>query len=378
MEVNRKTVCRLLLAGATMLAATAATQAKDASSPAPVWHPTSQAAHPEDYAGPAKCVGCHRGKARQMGAEMGQSVPSPVAANILGGRAELSWQRGPYTYTVRNDAGKATFTVADGKSKIVEPVFTVIGSGTTFQAYLVQHNGQYYRVAVDYFAAQGKLNFDAEAASEAVPMPASLDAAVGKRLSADDVRGCFRCHSPSSVVAGKIDTASLAPGIGCEVCHGPGAKHVAAVQAGNRQEPAIFNPAHLAPQQKSALCNECHTSAEGMKKQNPQGTKGVVCPAYRLESSRCWNASDERSQCTACHNSHAPQQRQTAAYDAQCLACHTTGGAVATASHPGKSCPSGKGDCVGCHMPKVSVPNSPYLFTDHRIRIAKAGAPFPE
>jgi hypothetical protein len=29
-------------------------------------------------------------------------------------------------------------------------------------------------------------------------------------------------------------------------------------------------------------------------------------------------------------------------------------------------------------MTKVAVPNSPILFTDHRIRIAATGAPYPD
>jgi hypothetical protein len=29
-------------------------------------------------------------------------------------------------------------------------------------------------------------------------------------------------------------------------------------------------------------------------------------------------------------------------------------------------------------MPKADISNSPIHFTDHRIRIAAAGAPFPE
>jgi hypothetical protein len=33
---------------------------------------------------------------------------------------------------------------------------------------------------------------------------------------------------------------------------------------------------------------------------------------------------------------------------------------------------------VTCHMPKVEPPTLHSVFTDHWIRIAKAGSPYPE
>jgi hypothetical protein len=36
-------------------------------------------------------------------------------------------------------------------------------------------------------------------------------------------------------------------------------------------------------------------------------------------------------------------------------------------------CRVGKKDCVNCHMPMVELPGAHKKFTDHRIRIARAG-----
>ncbi len=33
--------------------------------------------------------------------------------------------------------------------------------------------------------------------------------------------------------------------------------------------------------------------------------------------------------------------------------------------------------CAGCHMPKYEIPGSHHEFTDHFIRIAKPGEPYP-
>jgi hypothetical protein len=341
------------------------------------WQPTRAAVRVEEYAGSSACAACHRKESeKQMLSEMGRSVARPAETPLLREHAEMSFERSPYTYVLRTEGGRTSFTASDGKNKITEPVYLVVGSGTVFQAYLIQHGGAYYRVAADYFAAQGKLGPDPEATAE---LPATLETALGRRIDENGLHGCLRCHSRASVVGDHVETVKLTPGIGCEVCHGPGARHVAAMRTGKPQEAAIFNPARLSAEDKTAFCNDCHTSAQSMKEQKPQGVHGVVSPAYRLQGSRCWKATDARLSCTACHSPHTPLVRTMAAYDEKCLACHTVrGGAAARADQPGKTCPVGTRNCAGCHMTKIAVPNSPILFTDHRIRIAAAGAQYPE
>ncbi len=281
---------------------------------------------------------------------------------------QLTFQRGPYSYTLRR-AGQATLTVEDGKGKIVEPIFAIVGSGNIFQSYLTRHDGAPYRVAVDYFGTRGELGLDEEA-----DPPVSLESALGRRHSEKYVRSCFGCHSPASVAGEQIDLVHRPVGNTCEVCHGPGAKHVsaerAAERAGKRAEATIFNPGSLSPQERSDFCGQCHTTASAMKAQKPQGVQSVISPGYRLEGSRCWNAADRRIGCTACHNPHAPLVRDTAAYDGKCLACH--------AQSVGKLCPKGKRDCAGCHMPKISVPGTPIVYADHRIRTAAFGSTYPQ
>jgi formate-dependent nitrite reductase cytochrome c552 subunit len=36
-----------------------------------------------------------------------------------------------------------------------------------------------------------------------------------------------------------------------------------------------------------------------------------------------------------------------------------------------------KTNCVGCHMPKIDLPGAHAKFTDHQIRIVRAGDPYP-
>jgi len=90
----------------------------------------------------------------------------------------------------------------------------------------------------------------------------------------------------------------------------------------------------------------------------------------------------------ACHDPHQKLVRDSPAYyDAKCLACHApllpaasaspSAATSATATVHGKVCPVATSNCVSCHMPKVALPNGLVHFSDHQIRIAKQGEPFP-
>jgi formate-dependent nitrite reductase cytochrome c552 subunit len=107
---------------------------------------------------------------------------------------------------------------------------------------------------------------------------------------------------------------------------------------------------------------------------------------YRLFTSRGHDPDDTRLRCTTCHNPHEDPVLDAAFYDPKCLACHRSTASlkskdVAKAEEKGgrsdKACPVADRLCVSCHMPKVDVPGTHFQFTDHRIRIAKSGEPFP-
>jgi len=149
------------------------------------------------------------------------------------------------------------------------------------------------------------------------------------------------------------------------------------MHAGKLQDTQIFDPARLNPTQQAEFCGTCHYLQEarsGVRK----GVQTVLSPSYRLMQSRCWSADDRRSECTFCHDPHHPTPRQTTFYDSKCLSCHVSAGVATSAGQTGKACPVEKQDCAGCHMPAVSVPGARASYSDHRIRIVHAGAPYPE
>ena len=70
----------------------------------------------------------------------------------------------------------------------------------------------------------------------------------------------------------------------------------------------------------------------------------------------------------------ADVEKAAAAYDSKCLVCHSRTQRAARA----RLCKVGKTECVTCHMPKIELPGAHTRFTDHRIRIARAGEAYPD
>ena len=199
-----------------------------------------------------------------------------------------------------------------------------------------------------------------------------------------EVGRCFACHSTASSSNGTLDEKNLVPGITCEACHGPGAAHVstmtAAKIAGTPEiaDKTIFNAATLAPADSVDFCGSCHGTWWDVKLSGVRGVSNVKSQPYRLEISKCWGKGDARLTCVACHDPHQPLQTNSIAYDGTCLACHvTSASAHKDATHPGAACPVSTNDCASCHMPKIYVPEMHYKFTDHDIRIVRAGAAYP-
>jgi predicted CXXCH cytochrome family protein len=205
---------------------------------------------------------------------------------------------------------------------------------------------------------------------------------------------CLFCHNGYPAADG-----SLAEGIDCQRCHGPGSRHVQLASGGKapKQEirSAIVNPARLSLELQMDVCMQCHletTSAElpGMIRRferepysfrpgeklgaymvhfdqpaaaGRQDKFEIVSQAYRLRQSMCFRKSQGRLTCTGCHDPHhAPRgEAAVAQYRSRCLACHAS---VAGASHANAS----EADCVSCHMPRRRTEDAVHVvMTDHLI-----------
>jgi hypothetical protein len=339
--------------------------------------------NPADYAGTQVCAECHSPVYEQQNTNpMASSAMRPAESPYLR-QPGISFTQGAYTYSISNQGGRVFLTVSDSQRKITMPVVLVFGAGVVHQLFLLQHNDHYHLSRVSFYTTTGKLEQWANAPPE---LPTSLEAALGQIFPDENIRNCFHCHNALGVVGDHFDMTRAFPGTQCETCHGPGARHVAAMRAGNLENTFIVNPAHLSPSEELDFCGACHssprqhgTTAQSVKSGDLRGVRTVLCQPYRFMSSRCWNSADARSRCTFCHDPHLPVVHESAAYDAKCLACHVSEvSAAPRADQPGKACPVGKHECASCHMPPTDVPGTRLSFTDHKIRIARPGEPYPD
>ncbi len=314
------------------------------------------------------CATCHANETAHFGATpMAQALEKVEDSAILKEHPDLTFQEGAYHSRIVREGDHSILTVTNGAERLAVPLLWAFGRGQAGQTYVFEYNGAMYESRVSYFIALGGLDLTMGAAGI---KPQNLAEATGRRMDTIGTRDCFACHSAGGVIGGKLHLETLTPGVACESCHGPVEKHADAMRAGDA---AAAKPAHLADlpaEEMGELCGRCHRTWSQIALNGPRGVNNVRFQPYRLANSKCYDATDRRIRCTACHDPHGALETNLASYDAKCAACHST------TLHT-KVCPVAKANCASCHMPKVDLPGAHARFTDHQIRIARAGAPYP-
>jgi hypothetical protein len=340
----------------------------------PGWWPTKGVFARSDYLGPQACAQCHSSEAETQGkTPMAHAGGRAEDSAILRDHEPLSFHLGAYVYDLARAGSGTTFSVSDGTHSITVPLGWAFGEGEVGQTFLFQRGGTYYEGHLSFFPILSALDVTP---GHPRSIPSDLEQALGRRVEADETQRCFGCHTTTSTIDGEFHPERLIPGVTCEACHGPGAKHVAAMRAGEMQEglAAIVNPAGLSPADSVDFCGACHRTWADVEEAGLEGVSTLRFHPYRLENSRCWGKGDARLTCLACHDPHQPLVHDAGAYDDRCLRCHLRApGDAPTAEHPGNACPRGTKDCVTCHMPKRMVPDTHTRFTDHWIAIDREG-----
>jgi Cytochrome c554 and c-prime len=366
--------CALLLARPCVAQLSTAEHLQD-----PGFWPTQSIASQDNIVGPSVCLPCHRKMTAQQQTPMARNASLAGSADILHSHPDLSFTSGRVHYAIKSSAASSTYTVTDGTRTLVASLLWAFGLGRVGQSYLFKKpDGNFYEARVTYFTSLRNLNFTP---ARALTNPANLEEAMYRPVPQDEIIRCFSCHTTASVVNNKLDERNLIPGVTCEACHGPGAKHSANMYSGS-----IFNPAHLEPADSIDFCGACHGAFWDIALAKITGPNTARSQPYRLETSKCWRSTgDARLTCMSCHDPHQQLQTDPLDYDHVCTSCHSTTAAVrpattspAAAKPAPAACPVAKEKCVSCHMPKVYVPDMHDNFTDHRIRIAHAGEAFPE
>ncbi|HEU0174710.1 MAG TPA: multiheme c-type cytochrome [Blastocatellia bacterium] len=366
--------------------------------PSPDWRPTRAPVNAR-YVGNESCSQCHTEGVTQANTPMAQAMEPVAERRLLKKHAQLTFKQGPFLYSIAHSGDQSIYTVTDGKDTISLPILYAFGQGKVAQTYVFQYDGKFYEGRVSFY---GRINGLDLTMGAPLTVPASLEGALGRVLNSELINDCFSCHSTAAVGQGQLQLDKMSPGITCEGCHGAGEKHVLAMkargEARNRGEAApessdrqIFNPGRFDTEGLTQFCGACHRSWIQVQMLGIRGVENVRFQPYRIFKSKCYDHRDKRIGCTACHNPHEELVTDAAYYDARCMACHqsTQKAGEKAAQKPAASarpmvsarkapvCPKARQDCASCHMPKIELPGSHYKFTDHRIRVARQGDPYP-
>jgi hypothetical protein len=169
----------------------------------------------------------------------------------------LSFQLGRYSYRIDTGGGKSVYTVTDGTRSISAPL--VWAFGRIGQSWLFERDGRLYESRMSYYGSIQALDFTP---AHALPAPRDVEEAMARAVDDSEARRCFACHTTASTTDNALDLAHLVSGVTCEACHGPGARHVAAIEQDRVGEArqAVLNPRTLDPAASVDFCGACHAT----------------------------------------------------------------------------------------------------------------------
>lgn len=344
------------------------------------WKPNQSLANGK-FVGSDACAECHRSKVTtQKKTPMGMALSSGANCEILRTNPKLTYQQASYSYQLVREGNQTTYTVTDGTNTISLPILYCFGNGEAGQTYVLQYKNKFYESRLSFYNDIRGLDVTM---GHMPAVPKNLEDAMGREMSAEETRNCFACHTTNSVSGKTLQLDHLVAGVTCEACHGPGEKHVAAMQAGDFKQKQIFNPKTLVTEEMSNFCGSCHRTWEQVALMGLRGVNNVRFQPYRLTNSKCYDSEDKRISCAACHDPHEERKREPVFYDAKCTACHNAKSQTTLAkgdSSPKRQavlCKVGKKNCATCHMPKLELPGAHFKFTDHHIRIVRQGEVYP-
>lgn len=341
----------------------------------PGWWPTKTVGTRKDYVGAQVCAQCHASvAATAKDTEMARALLRPEESEILRAREGQSFELESYSYKLERTTRGYQYSVGHGRETTTHPITWAFGDGNISQVFVTEDHGNFYESHFSYYSGIDRFDRTTNQPRRAE----SLRSAGGRSVMGEEVRRCFACHA--AAVPAEGDYGDILPGVTCEACHGPGADHVSAMKAGiEGGEGFIFNPGRLDRTAAVDFCGSCHLTWVDVELGDLTGAPTIRFPAYRLQNSQCWAKGDARIACTSCHDPHQPLSHNPAYYDQKCLGCHVGKTAMRLGGdHPGKACPESDHNCASCHMPKREFPDTHFAFTDHDIRVVRAGEPVPD
>jgi hypothetical protein len=316
-----------------------------------------------------ECGLCHRREAKAAASsEMSHALQRASESDFLKNNPDLSFRSGTFSYSIHRQGNQSIYSINGSTGSIKAPIEWAFGAGVVGQTYFYKRDGVYYEAAVSFYPELKGLDWTP---GHTERLRRTLEEAAGRKIDASEAHRCFGCHSTGAVWSGASAPEFLTPGVQCTQCHTGATQHAVAVRRGDAAAAVMPKLAAMGTEDLANLCAKCHPSWADIMANGPRGVPNVRFQFYRLTNSRCYDAADTRIACVACHDPHGSLVNDSSSYDSKCRQCHS-------AKARAKICPVSKQDCVSCHMPKVDVPGLHYQFTDHQIRIVRAGDKYPD
>jgi hypothetical protein len=309
-----------------------------------------------DWTGSAACRKCHpshsgRHEASAHATALRPASEHPLAPRFRTGDKPLA--RDGYRFSF-DSAGVEGY---DSVNSIELPLEWAFGAGKQAVTFVTRVNPEWhFEHSFSYYPPLGRFLLTP---GHSEIQPGDLKQAAGLLYKTTDPRhgiaGCFECHSTGPVRFAADGSAEIRePGVRCEACHGPASDHIA--------RRARLGPAKRTAAAWNDFCGRCHRPpASDPAKVDWNYSWNVRHQPVYLSQSRCFASSKGRLSCLTCHDPHAPLGSDAAAFNSKCAGCH----AKIVARHGG--------NCVDCHMPRIS-PQAGLRFSNHWIGIYADGA----
>ncbi|MEO7095987.1 MAG: hypothetical protein ABI175_22190, partial [Polyangiales bacterium] len=359
---------------------------------------------PAGYVGSAACAKCHADVARRYASRpMANTGMHRIAGRtaaldaIFDGKHVVQHAASGFSYRpLHDDRGyfvEERLDAPDGRPIHLrrEPITLSFTAGTSGAAFGFERGGRLHQVPIDWYVGSATWGID----------PGYVQ---NGRFSRPFGVTCIGCHTeyPTHVPSNEaIVRGPLAEGIGCERCHGPGAKHATTMNGDD-----VVNPARLPFARQLDVCAQCHlegaaevlragkghydfVAGTALSSQQVQWVEetpkadafALVGATDRLVRSACFTKSPGKLGCTTCHDAHgAPAAKPMR--DA-CVGCHASPGSKPCGLPESDRLARNHDDCASCHMARDTpadfrqrVPGVRLEAVDHWIR-TRPQAPRP-
>lgn len=320
-----------------------------------------------EFVGHRKCAECHadihnRHMSSPHSRTFSSTLDSKVAQSFRTAKHFAGGSYGTYQYEFDNEG--LAVALQDKFPGRLFPLDFALGSGehaVTFLT-LLQERGE--TVAVEHRMSWFK---DGESPGltpgQSHLEPEDAMSYFGKVLRGDSMHRCVNCH----VTTGEIVDAeirNLTPGIHCERCHGPGAAHVNAEEAGDTDLAIRSIKNHWTGPEEVVMCGDCHRLPHDISSERLERYPNSIVrfQPIGLLQSRCYLNSEGRLRCTSCHDSHTGvHSRSIERQTESCRSCHSSVGQTPCAAMETTK-------CIDCHMPAIELLPG-ISFHDHWIRV---------